>query len=686
MNPMTDENRDRGDRAGKRPYHKRDSADDKQRYGRDGYRPRGDRGNRDGERRSFSRDRDSGNGRGRDRHDRRDSDCNGERKPFGHDRPRYDNRGSDRPGRDGERKSFDRDRPRYNHRDSERDGGRKSFSHDGDRPRYNHRDSDRDGERKPFNHDRRDGDRPRYNRRDSRDGERKSFRPRDGKRKSFSRGGDRPRFDNRRNNESESNNSEEYTERKQEESRPRDDRKIRYPSDPQKLLFRGVDYQANGRNDLALIMYLHGAVLMSKGCENNASIMLRDLGKENFTDKREQIADRCSEDALIEYDYICRTLNEDYDCSFFESKYSDGNKHAIYCKIRLEEVEGEDPIIDTFVLNCDDNDQKVIEGLKLLKRKKDSVKATENLARIDENKKLRQSIHTKFEHAMKGNVSCKKDLERLSSRFPEAAFFLEYMENREKGTGLEWLKSKYDNFKELMISEEYHLDIKDTPFGLFLRAKNLQAKKEDWIPQMIKAAKAGSDEALDELKPLKYRGDIERSIAEVYLARKDLDGLLSMYKEGFEDTMYLEKYCQSDRSLILKVGEELGAWSTEKEIDWYRVNARNGYTECRNELINRMHNKNYRSKALIYALHDVGADPEAARLYLEMEASGEDQIPALKWLRKVCDNEAAKDFLHDHYEEKGDLATFESIFVDDGYRKKSFPRGPKGKGRRNSRK
>ena len=656
MNPMTDENRDRGERVGKRPYHKSDRTEDGSGERRYGSRPHGDR-DRNGRRPSY---------RGRN-----DRDGSEGRKPYGRDRPRYEHRDSDRPHRsdDGERG----DRPRYNnHRDSDRprrsdDGERR------ERPRYERRDSD--GERRSH-------DRPRYGSRDSpRDGDRRGRNDRN-----F--GHDRPRYERRDSDRSERNNSfREPKEHTEENARPRDDdRRIRYPSDPQKLLFRGVDYQANGRNDLALIMYLHGAVLMSKGCENNASIMLRDLGKENFTDKREQIADRCSEDALIEYDYICYTLNADYDRSFLESKYSDGNKHAIYCKIRLEEVEGEDPVIDTFVADCDDNDQKVIEGLKLLKRKKDSVKATENLARIDENKKLRQSIHTKFEHAMKGNVSCKKDLERLSSRFPEAAFFLEYMENRDRGTGLEWLKSKYENFKELMISEEYHLDIKDTPFGLFLRAKNLQAKKEDWIPQMVKAAKAGSDEALAELRPLMYRGDVKKSIAEVYLARKDLPGLLSMYKEGFEDTMYLEKYCQSDRSLILKVGEELGAWSTEKEIDWYRVNARNGYTECRNELINRMHNKNYRSKALIYALHDVGADPEAARLYLEMEETGEDQIPALKWLRKVCDNEAAKDFLHDHYEEKDDLATFESIFVDDGYRKKGFSRGPKGKGRRNSRK
>ncbi len=433
-----------------------------------------------------------------------------------------------------------------------------------------------------------------------------------------------------------------------------------------------MDCQANGKDDLAMIMYLHGAVLMSKGCENNALSMLRNMGKENFAEKRATLQERCSEDALVEYDYLCYTLDRTYDRSFFDSRYSDGNRHAIYCKIRLEEVEGEDPVIDIFASDCGDDDPKVIDGLKLLKRKKDSVRAEKNLQRFEENKRLRQSVHTSFAHAMKGNQSAVRDLQRLAPRFPEAAFFLEYMDNRSKGTEMSWLKEKYPQFKELIISEEYHLNIKDTPFGLFLRAKNLQAKKEDWIPQMVKAAKAGSDEALEELIPLMYRPDIKRSVAEIYLARMDLDGLLSLYFDGFEDTMYLEKYCQSDRSLILKVGSRLGEQSVEKEMDWYRVNARNGYTECRNELINRMHDKRYRSKAMIYALHDSGADMEAARLYFELEMEGDDSLPSVKWLRKVCETDAVKDFVHDHYEEKDDLTTFESIFIDDGYRKKSF--------------
>ena len=586
---------------------------------------------------------------------RRDDSDGNDRRERGHDRGHGPGMGRDRNDRDG-RRGF---RPRERDDNNSESDGRKDF-----RPRNRdfggrRRDDGRRDDRS-CSRGRSDGDR--------------GYRSRDGDRRGFGR----PSYDreDRRSRSFGRASSDDRSTRQRDERDPQEDRRFKLPSDPQKLLFRGVDCQANGKDDLAMIMYLHGAVLMSKGCENNALSMLRNIGKSGFVEKRAAIADRCSEDALVEYDYLCFTLDNTYDRSFFDSRYSDGNKHAIYCKIRLEEVDGEDPIIDVFASDCDDSDPKVIDGLKLLKRKKDSVRSAENLQRFEDNKRSRQSVHTSFAHAMKGNQSAVKDLERLSSRFPEAAFFLEYMDNRSKGTEMEWLKEKYPQFKELIISEEYHLNIKDTPFGLFLRAKNLQAKKEDWIPRMAKAAKAGSDEALEELIPLMYRPDIKRSVAEVYLARMDLDGLLSLYFDGFDDTMYLEKFCQSDRSLILKVGSRLGERDVEKEMDWYRVNARNGYTECRNELINRMHDKRYRSKAMIYALHDSGADMEAARLYFELEMEGNDTLPSVKWLRKVCDKDTVKDFVHDHYEKKGDMETFESIFTDDGYRKKSFGHKP----------
>ena len=619
---MTDERREHDRKPRDRPYRERRNDHDGSDRGRE--RGHGFRG----------RDRNDNGRRGFRPHDRDQSD--GDRKDF---KPR--DRGF------GDR----RDRP-Y-HKDRGHDDRRRPRDGDGLRREFKPRDREDRGPRDRRQH--RDGDRPR---REYRPRDRDGYGSRDPSRDRRPRTFDRP--------------SDGQSERTQ----VCEEKRFKLPSDPQKLLFRGVDCQANGKDDLAMIMYLHGAVLMSKGCENNALSMLRNIGKDGFLEKRSVIEDRCSEDALVEYDYLCYSLDKAYDRSFLDSRYSDGNRHAIYCRVRMEEVDGEDPIIDVFASDCGDDDAKVIDGLKLLKRKKDSLKAADNLQRFEDNKRLRQSVHTSFAHAMKGNQSAVKDLERLSSRFPEAAFFLEYMDNRSKGTEMEWLKEKYPQFKELIISEEYHLNIKDTPFGLFLRAKNLQAKKEDWIPQMVKAAKAGSDEALDELIPLMYRPDIKRSVAEVYLARMDLDGLLSLYFDGFEDTMYLEKFCQSDRSLILKVGSRLGEKDVEKEMDWYRVNARNGYTECRNELINRMHDRRYRSKAMIYALHDSGADMEAARLYFELEMEGNDSLPSVKWLRKVCDTDAVKDFVHDHYEEKDDLATFESIFTDDGYRKKSFGRRP----------
>ena len=83
-----------------------------------------------------------------------------------------------------------------------------------------------------------------------------------------------------------------------------------------------------------------------------------------------------------------------------------------------------------------------------------------------------------------------------------------------------------------------------------------------------------------------------------------------------------------------------------------------------------------RCKQLVYALHDVGAEMDAAKLYFDMY--GDRSLPSVKWLAKVCADEDAKRFVRSKFEEMGDLATFESIFVDDGYerrdRKKSVRR------------
>jgi len=54
---------------------------------------------------------------------------------------------------------------------------------------------------------------------------------------------------------------------------------------------------------------------------------------------------------------------------------------------------------------------------------------------------------------------------------------------------------------------------------------------------------------------------------------------------------------------------------------------------------------------------------------------GHPDLPAVKWLAKVCRNEDAKEYVRSHFEERGESDVFESIFIDDGYKKR-------GKGRR----
>ena len=59
---------------------------------------------------------------------------------------------------------------------------------------------------------------------------------------------------------------------------------------------------------------------------------------------------------------------------------------------------------------------------------------------------------------------------------------------------------------------------------------------------------------------------------------------------------------------------------------------------------------------------------EAADLYFSME--GHPDLPAVKWLAKVCRDEDAKEYIRSHYESAGDMETFDYIFVDDGYKKR----------------
>ena len=77
---------------------------------------------------------------------------------------------------------------------------------------------------------------------------------------------------------------------------------------------------------------------------------------------------------------------------------------------------------------------------------------------------------------------------------------------------------------------------------------------------------------------------------------------------------------------------------------------------------------------------------DAAKLYFQMY--GDPSLPSVKWLSKVCENESVKEYVRTRFEEMGDLATFDYIFVDDGYnsggdrRRGNGPRHGTGNGRR----
>ena len=440
--------------------------------------------------------------------------------------------------------------------------------------------------------------------------------------------------------------------------------KMYIPDDPQKLLFKGADYQAKDDIDKAMIMFLHGSVLMSKGCENSAIKILGSIGKDGFADLRTRIAEFCSDDALIEFDYLCLKADGDYDCEYLEKAFSEKKQQAVYRMICLERVDGEDAVIDVFASGTDF--QKIADGLKLLSKKKDSAKAESYLKALDEKKERKQYVHTAFNRAMKGDAKSKRDLEKLSKEFPEAAFFLGYVKAREEGNGIPWLKEKFPQFSDLIISEEFNLRISDTDYGMYLRAMKLKSKKEDWIPSMIKAAKNGSQEAMDELQPLMYRTEIKQAVANIHLGNSDLQGLVSDYVGGLDETYYLDKYCDNIPEKIVEAGKRIGDIDPMREIDWLRAHA--FMPECRDALVTKMDDEKYHSRKLLYALHDVGRNMEAADLYFAME--GHPDLPAVKWLAKVCRDEDAKEYIRSHFESKGDLETFEYIFVDDGYKKR----------------
>lgn len=457
---------------------------------------------------------------------------------------------------------------------------------------------------------------------------------------------------------------------------PEELRKLLLPQDASKLLYRGIDCQINGNDNMAMIMFLHGSVMMSEGCENNAKRILKNLGKNGFIAMRTDIAPNCSHEALIEFDYICITLDSGFDRTAFDKAYAEGNTHAIYRRICLEEVEGDDPIIDEFASRYPDDEKKVIAGLDYLRRKKDSPSAEKHLERIQKSIELKRSVNVMFTRAMNGDAKAVSELKQYSKTVPEAAFYTEFLAARAEGNEVEWLRGKYPQYSEFIIAKQGEFKIQDTPFGMFLRAKNLESKKEEYMSVMMNAAKAGSPEAMDELSRKMFRNDVRKCLASIYLKENDLQNLIIVYQAGLDDMYYLDQYCAGDEQRIIEVGRELGKQSVGKEIDWLKDHYDKGMEFCKDELIERSKDEFYQNKKMVYTLHDIGADREAAELYFAME--GNPELPSYKWLKKVCIDDEVTAYVRAHFEEKDDLATFDSIFADDGYEKR--PKRKQGSG------
>ena len=560
---------------------------------------------------------------------------------------------------------------------------RKEHRKSGDDRRAPYRKDDR-RERGPGGRGRRDGDRgdrrPRTGDgrhgegRGDRGGPRRGFkdrsRGRDSKDRSRSKGfGDRGRDRDSHDDRDRRDRRAPRDDRRRDgpvESKPteRQETVLTIPSTPQRILFKGVDCEVNGRRDLAMVLYLHGAAMMSRGCENNALRMLREMGPGEFSTVRGRVAKSCPEDAMIAFDYLCATLDGNYDRSTLDAAAEAGNHLAIYFKIRMEEIEGDDPRIDVFASGPDE--KMVEDGLKLLVRKKDSARAEELLKELEHRRKLRQSIRTEFIRAVKDDRTARRRLEELSATFPEAEYLLGYLDTSDRE---EYLRNGMSEHGDIILSMAHELGISDTPFGKYLSAMKLRSDGEEWIPAMISAAAAGSDEALAELGPVQTRRDVRKGLCSIYLTRGDMAGLIKCY-DG-EDMSYLERFCAGDPMRMIDVGRHMGG---SREVDWLRKCCLDGSAECRDALVAIASVEDRRNKQLIYALHDVGADLDAAKLYFDMY--GDPALPAVKWLAKVCEDEEAKEYVRSRFEEMGDLRTFDSIFVDDGYRKRD------GRGRR----
>ncbi len=658
---MTDEYRDRDKKDGNRDRRpqKGGYGGDRKPYGnRNGGGGRGPGGRSGGDRRP--RDREGGdrsrsggyNGRG------------GDRKPYGNRDGGNDRRPRDRDGNGG---SFNKD-----HRDRrEGDGGRRPYGNRDDRG-HGPRDNDRNG-----------GDRPQYRRDDGerrprgsfdkgRGGDRKPYGNRDGGRGRGPRDGDRrPRYEDRGDRPRYRDNDRRDGERRDDAPQEPVEPKLTIPSTPEKILFKGIDCEVNGRTDLAMVLYLNGAAQLSKGCESNMQRMLREAGSKEFGTIRGRLAKNCSDDLLVSYDYLCADISGGYDRSFIDSAAESGNPLAIYYKIRLGEVEGDDPCIDVFASKILEREDMVVDGLKLLARRKGSEKAAEYLKANDERRKLRLSIRETFVKARKGDSGSMKRLEKLTETFPEAGFLRGFLNFSDEEDQIQYLRDGMSEFGSTVLSMAPELGLKETGFGKYLAAKRLQINGEEWIQPMIGAVMAGSEEAFDELGPVQNRRDVRKSLSSFYLMKGDAMGLVRGY-DG-EDATYLDEYCAGDVNKVLEVGRLMGG---VREIDWLKRGYLAGMEGCREAILRMADDTERHCKQLVYTLHDVGAEMEAAKLYIAM---GDDpSLPAVKWLRKVCADEEAKEYLRQQFEARGDIQTFESIFEDDGYRSK----GAAGKGGR----
>ena len=186
-----------------------------------------------------------------------------------------------------------------------KDHGKTYRPRPGDSERGPRRDRDDRGKR-DFRKDRRD---------DSRNGNRKGGpRQNGGDRRPGNGRGDGRRDDRRNGRGHDDRRPRDRESPRERPSEPAKQQKpqelnLTVPSTPQRILFKGVDCEVNGRKDLAMVLYLHGAARMSKGCESNMLRMLREAGPEQFPTIRGRVAKACPEDAMIAFDYLCLTID-----------------------------------------------------------------------------------------------------------------------------------------------------------------------------------------------------------------------------------------------------------------------------------------------------------------------------------------------------------------------------------------